>query len=585
MYKAVTFGQTLKRLLGYGSTHKKTLILGVLMLMLAAAAQVMGPLVISHFIDQYIAKRYWDWSSVLILAAGYISLQLLASLFNYRESILFNRAAIAVVNQLRDQVMQSALRQPLSTFDNHSVGQLISRVTSDTEAVRDLWVSVIAAILRSITLITAMLIAMYSLNWRMALVVSLMFPLVFFVMVLYQKYSTELARKVRSYLALITQGLNEVITGMTVIQQFRQQRYFAEKMQKNSINHYHARMRVLRLDARLLRPLLNLFSATVLTGLVWLFAMSSSGSGAIEVGVLYAFIAYLGRVEEPLIELTSQQSILQQSIVSAERIFELIDLPGQEYGGDERPISSGCISARNLSFSYQPGEIILDALSFEVASGGFLALVGHTGSGKTTLASLLMGYYPLTAGQLYIDNRPLASLSHAVLRNGIAMVQQDPMIFPVSLAENIRLGTDIAEEQIWQVLEKVQLANLVRSWPQGLATMMGEEGNTLSLGQKQLLALARVLVRKPAIVILDEATASIDSETEQAIGEALQALRTNTTLVVIAHRLSTIIEADTILVLRAGVVVESGNHQALLAQSGYYARMHQLQHLGEQLHR
>lgn len=583
MYNAVTFGQTLKRLLGYGSAHRKTLILGVFMLMLAATAQVMGPLVISHFIDQYVVKRYWDWPSVIVLLGGYILLQIMASIFNYRESILFNRAAIAVVNQLRNQVMQSALRQPLATFDNHSVGQLITRVTGDTEVVRDLWVNVIASFLRSITLITAMLIAMYSLNWRMALVVSLMFPLVLFVMVLYQRYSIVLARQVRNYLALITQGLNEVITGMKVIQQFRQQSYFAEKMQKNSINHYHARMRVLRLDTRLLRPLLNLFSAVVLTALVWLFALSNSGT--VEVGVLYAFIAYLGRVEEPLIELTSQQSILQQSIVSAERIFELIDLPEQRYGDDDRPISSGSILAKSLSFSYKADVRILDRISFSIAKGGFLALVGHTGSGKTTLASLLMGYYPVTEGQLTIDDRPVSSLSHAVLRNGIAMVQQDPMIFPVSLADNICLGRNLAEQRIWQVLEQVKLADLVMKLPQGLATIMGEEGNTLSLGQKQLLALARVLVRQPAIVILDEATASIDSETEQAIGETLKALRKNTTLVVIAHRLSTIIDADTILVLRAGVVVESGNHQSLLAQTGYYARMHQLQHLGAQLHR
>lgn len=582
MYKTVTFGQTLRRLLGYGSAHKKTLMVGIVMLMLAAAAQVMGPLILSHFIDQYIAKRYWDWPSVIILAAGYILLQLLASLFNYRESILFNRVAITVVNQLRNQVMHSTLRQPLNTFDKHSVGQLISRVTSDTEAVRDLWVSVIAAILRSITLITAMLIAMYSLNWRMALMVSLMFPLVFFVMVVYQRYSTQLARQVRSYLALITQGLNEVITGMKEVQQFRQQSYFAEKMQENSLNHYRARMRVLRLDARLLRPLLTLFSAVVLTGLLWQFALS--GSGTIEVGVIYAFIAYLGRVEEPLIELTAQQSLLQQSIVSAERIFELIDLPLQVYGDDDRPLTSGSIQVKNVSFSYQSDNTILNNLNFSIASGGFLALVGHTGSGKTTLASLLMGYYPVTEGQLFIDHRPIATLSHAVLRNGIAMVQQDPMIFPVSLADNIRLGMEMTEEQIWQVLEKVKLAQLVRLWPQGIATIMGEEGNTLSSGQKQLVALARVLVRQPAIVILDEATASIDSQTEQAIGETLRELRKNTTLVIIAHRLSTIIEADNILVMRFGVVAESGNHQTLMAQSGYYAQMHKLQHLGEQLH-
>ncbi|WP_016601043.1 ATP-binding cassette domain-containing protein, partial [Yersinia pestis] len=210
-------------------------------------------------------------------------------------------------------------------------------------------------------------------------------------------------------------------------------------------------------------------------------------------------------------------------------------------------------------------------------------LVGHTGSGKSTLANLLMGYYPVQQGEILLDGRPLSRLSHQVLRQGVALVQQDPVVLADSFFANITLGRDLSEQQVWEALETVQLAPLVRTLPDGLYSLLGEQGNTLSVGQKQLLAMARVLVQAPQILILDEATANIDSGTEQAIQRALQVIRKNTTLVVIAHRLSTIVEADSILVLHRGVAVEQGNHQALLAARGRYYQMYQLQLVSEDL--
>lgn len=579
-----SFGQlwpTLKRLLAYGSPWRKPLSIAVLMLWIAAAAEVSGPLLISYFIDNMVAKGLLPWGKVIGLAAAYVGLQLLAAGLHYSQSLLFNRAAVGVVQQLRIDVMDAALRQPLSEFDTQPVGQLISRVTNDTEVIRDLYVTVVATVLRSAALIGAMLVAMFSLDWRMALVALAIFPAVMTVMIIYQRYSTPIVRRVRAYLADINDGFNEVINGMSVIQQFRQQVRFGERIGEVSRSHYLARMQTLRLDGFLLRPLLSLFSSLVLCGLLMLFGFSATGS--IEVGVLYAFISYLGRLNEPLIELTTQQSMLQQAVVAGERVFELMDRPRQQYGQDIAPLASGDIDIDNVSFAYRDDKMVLQNISLSIPARSFVALVGHTGSGKSTLASLLMGYYPPNSGEIRLGGRPLPSLSHQVLREGIAVVQQDPVVLADSFFANVTLGREISEQQVWQVLETVQLAEMVRGMSDGLYTHLGEQGNNLSVGQKQLLALARVLVDTPQVLILDEATANIDSGTERAIQQALAAVRQHTTLVVIAHRLSTIVDADTIMVLHRGQAVEQGSHQQLLEAKGRYWQMYQLQLAGEEL--
>lgn len=572
---------TIKRLLSYGAPWRKSLSLAVLMLWVAAAAEVLGPVLISYFIDNMVAQHRMPVGLAVGLVVSFLLLQLLAAGLHYCQALLFNQAAVGVVQRLRTDVMDAALRQPLGAFDTQPVGQIISRVTNDTEVVRDLYVTVVATVLRSAALVGAMLVAMFSLDWRMALVAITIFPAVLVVMLIYQRYSTPIVRRVRSYLAEINNGFNEVINGMSVIQQFRQQARFGERMGEASRSHYLARMQTLRLDGFLLRPLLSLFSAMILCGLMMLFGFSSVGS--IEVGVLYAFINYLGRLNEPLIELTTQQSMLQQAVVAGERIFELMDAPRQPYGNDNRPLTSGRIDIRNVTFAYRADRPVLTDINLSVSSHHFVALVGHTGSGKSTLANLLMGYYPLSQGEIELDGKPLASLSHAALRGSVAMVQQDPVVLADTFFANVTLGRDISEDTVWQALETVQLAALARELPEGIHTRLGEQGNNLSVGQRQLLAMARVLVATPQILILDEATANIDSGTEQAIQKALQAVRQRTTLVVIAHRLSTITEADTILVLHRGQAVERGGHQQLLAAQGRYWQMYQLQLAGEEL--
>lgn len=264
--------------------------------------------------------------------------------------------------------------------------------------------------------------------------------------------------------------------------------------------------------------------------------------------------------------------MLQQAVVAGERIFELIDAPRQRYGNSDRMLTSGEIDIQNLTFAYRDDRNVLSDISLHVPSRSFVALVGHTGSGKSTLANLLMGYYPIKQGEIKLDGQPIASLSHTALRNSVAMVQQDPVVLADTFFANVTLGRNIDEAAVWAALETVQLAELARGLSDGLYTRLGEQGNNLSVGQKQLLAMARVLVAAPEILILDEATANIDSGTEQAIQKALKVVRQHTTLVVIAHRLSTIMDADNILVLHRGRAVEQGTHQPCWRNRGVTGR-------------
>ncbi|WP_109371688.1 SmdB family multidrug efflux ABC transporter permease/ATP-binding protein [Proteus genomosp. 6] len=571
----------LKRLLTYGKTYRKPMTWGVIMLWVAAVAEVGGPLIVGYFIDAKVATNNVELMSSLGLALAFILLQVIAATLHYYQAIVFNHAAVGVVQQLRTDVMSAALKQPLSAFDNQPVGQLISRVTNDTETIKDLFVNVLPTLFRAIALVVVMLIAMFLLEWQMALVAMMIFPAVIGVMMFYQRLSTPIVRNVRHFLANINDGFHEVINGMSVIQQFRQQARFGERMSDDSWQHYQARMKALKLDGLLLRPLLSMLSALVLCGLLMLFGYQ--GRAVIGVGVIYAFISYLGRLNEPLITLTSQQSILQQAVVSGERVFELMDAPLQHYGSSSHSITQGNIDVNSLWFAYRDEQWVLKDINLTISARHFVAFVGHTGSGKSTLASLLMGNYPWQKGNIHLDGQPLEDYSHTALRSGIAMVQQDPVLLSGSLHDNITLGRECDESHLWQVLETVQLDQWAKALPEGLQTELGEQGSRLSAGQKQLLALARVLLIPPRILILDEATANIDSGTEQAIQKALKVVREKTTLIVIAHRLSTIIEANEIVVLHRGAIVEQGDHAKLLSQKGRYYNMYQLQQVRESL--
>ena len=555
---------TIKRLLGYCARYPRWLIQAGICLLLATGAEVAGPLLIKLFIDDYLAPRQLVWPAIAAIAAGYLGLQVLSAAGFYLQSLRFNRIAQAVVQRLREQVFATAIRLPARYFDQHRSGSLISRITNDTEAIMNLYVQVIGLLVQKVVLLCGILISMALLDLRLMLVCACLLPAVGGVMWLYQKLSVPVVRATRSLLSDINSRLNESLQGMPVIQAMVQER-----------------LKSLKINGILLRPLIDLFYMMVLIGLLALFAREGlSADGAIQVGVLYAFISYLGRMIEPLIEMTNQLNQLQQAMVAGERVFALLDEARESTDGEMRPLK-GQVSFERVSFSYDGEQQVLRDVSFTAKPGQMLALVGHTGSGKSTIISLLMGFYPLDQGTIRFDDHPMASLSLSAVRRSIGLVQQDPFIFVGTLAENLRLGRDgIDEARLWQALTEVQLAEFVLSLPEGLNTLMEEGGKNLSAGQRQLLSFARALVGDPRILILDEATASVDSQTELALSSALAAARRGRTTIAIAHRLSTIVDADEILLLSRGQVNERGSHGELMALGGHYAQLFEMQSQG-----
>ncbi|WP_422667373.1 SmdB family multidrug efflux ABC transporter permease/ATP-binding protein [Buchnera aphidicola] len=576
MEHLIKFWPILKRLLIYIIPYKKKLIFASLFLLSSSIAEVLGPVLINFFIKNIIVKNNSNIQFILTFIFIFIILQIISVFLNYFQSILFNEISIKVINQLRKNVIKNTLCQPMNYFDTQPVGHILSKITNDTEVIKELYDTVIPNLFKNTTLMLIILFTMFTLEWHMAIVAGLMFPLVIIIMSLYQYYSTPFLRKMRSYNAIINNRFNESIKGINIIQQFRQQYRFQKEIKKISNLHYIERIKILKLDSFLLRPLLSLISSLVLCAFIFIF--SSIPTGIFEIGILYAFITYLNRLNEPLISLTIQQSILQQAIVSGERVFNLLDSPIQKYGDNKIHLNSGEIKINNLSFFYKNNKKnILNNINLNIPSKSFFAFVGHTGCGKSTLANLLMGFYPIQKGQIYLDNKPINSISHKILRKDILMVEQNPIILSDTFFQNITLGKEISEKHVWKILNTVYLTSLVKSMPKGIYSILGEEGNTLSIGQKQLLSIARILVTHPKILILDEATANIDSETEKKIQKTLLSIRKYSTLVVIAHRMSTIIKADCIIVLDQGRIIEYGNHYELIEKRGFYWKMFKFQ--------
>ncbi|HAS8427398.1 TPA: ATP-binding cassette domain-containing protein [Vibrio vulnificus] len=572
---------TLKRLFAYPLAQPKPMMTGLVFLLIAAVSNAGGPWLIQHFIDEHITKDNYTQQTLVLLTSGYIGLLLCSALFQYLQGLQFNIVATGIIKTIRKQAFNRVIKQPLSAFDYTPTGKLVSRLTNDTESLQQFYELLIASVVKNLVMILVMLGVMLILSWQLTLVVLVLLPVVVGFMVLFQKLSTHAYRVMRDLLTDINGNMSESIQGMSVIQLMRQEKRFNQQFNQLTEQHFNAGRKVIKLNGILLRPLMDLLAGIALLTLVAIFGFS--GTELIGVGVLYAFISYLGRITEPLIEMTQQLALLQQALVASERIFEMMDAPEQSYGNDQQPLKSGSIAIEQLSFSYDGKQQVLKQIDIDVEHQQFVALVGHTGSGKSTLASLLMGFYPVSQGKLKLDGRPIASLAKSVLRKDVAMVQQDPHILPTSVRENIALGREVSDDIIWQSLEQVGLAEQIKRYPQLLDTQLGQGETNLSAGQKQLLAMARVLIAKPKILILDEATANIDSGTEALIQRSLNALRHDMTLVVIAHRLSTIMEADKIVVLHHGDLVEMGNHKQLLAQQGRYAQMYQLQQAGQHI--
>ena len=565
----------LKRLLGYLKPYGFSTLLALSFLLATTVIKSIIPLVASHFIDQYLGNLSQFALTVLI---AYYGLYILQTLIQYIGNLLFARVSYSIVRDIRRDAFANMERLGMSYFDKTPSGSIVSRLTNDTETISDMFSGLLSSFISAIFIFVTTLYTMMVLDFRLTGLVLLFLPLIFILVNLYRKKSVKIIEKTRSFLSDINSKLAESIEGIRIIQAFNQEKRLQEEFDEINEEHYVYANRSVALDALFLRPAMSLLKLLGYAVLMAYFGYRGLYIG-MTAGTMYAFIQYINRLFDPLIEVTQNFSILQTSMVSAGRVFALIDQSNYEpvQADSELAIREGNIRFEHVCFSYDGVNQILDDISFSVKKGETIAFVGHTGSGKSSIINVLMRFYEFQSGRVLIDNVDIRNYSHQELRKNMGLVLQEPFLYHGTIKSNIAMYQEISDEEVKATAEFVDADAFIQELPQGYDSPVSERGSSFSTGQRQLLAFARTVASQPKILILDEATANIDSETEAIVQNSLAKMRQGRTTIAIAHRLSTIQDANCIYVLDKGRIIEHGSHEELLALGGTYHKMYSLQ--------
>lgn len=520
---------------------------------------------------------------------GIVQLVLLYLLFlaisivmEFGKTYWLQSSANRVIQKLRLDLYAQIQRLPVNFFDNLPAGKVVSRVTNDTEAVKDLFIAVLSNFTTGIVYITGIYVALFILDPRLAAVSLFIVPLIILWIYLYRKVATKYNTIIRSRLSELNAIINESIQGMSIIRVFRREKQTEAEFEELNGDYMKHQNKMLNLNSFTSHNLVNVLRNIAFTVVIWYFGSSTIDGAAsiISLGALYAFVDILGRLFQPITGMVNQLAALDSAMVSAGRVFELLDEKGENVTDGGMPRYKGNVAFDNVSFAYNK-DYVLKNISFEAKQGQTVALVGHTGSGKSSIINLLFRFYDPQKGTITIDGQSVRDLPKQHIRQHMGIVLQDPYLFTGTIASNVSLGDErISRERVEQALKEVGADKILSDLPGGFDEPVIEKGSTLSAGQRQLISFARALAFDPAILILDEATANIDTETEALIQSALNVLKQGRTTFVIAHRLSTIRSADQILVLHRGEIVERGNHDELMAVGGRYFQMYQLQQGG-----
>lgn len=530
--------------------------------------------------DEVKLLRAWDTEKIVRLGALLLVILTIGFVLNYAQVYLLSLTGQRIIYDIRQELYNHLQSLALSFFDGNPVGRLVTRVTNDTENLQEMYTSVLINLFRDVFMVGGIIIVMFRLNITLAWVSLATLPLIVVLTAIFRIKARQAYRETRVRLARINANFAENISGMRLVQIFRQEKRKFTEFDDVNTDHYEASMRELKVYA-VFRPAMELVYSLAMAILIW-FGGGRMLLGTIEFGVLYAFISYLEQFFRPINALTEKYNIMQASMASAERIFLILDedpaiveVPEPVEMGEVK----GAIEFRNVWFAYVGEEWVLRDVSFTVEPGQTVAFVGATGAGKTTIMNLLSRFYDIQKGQILIDGKDIKTLSKEELRRNVGLVMQDVFMFSGTIGANISLNNEkIDFARMESVARHVNANHFIENLPLQYQEPVMERGATLSAGQRQLLAFARALAYDPAILILDEATANIDTETEALIQDALPRLLADRTSLVVAHRLSTIQNADNIIVLHRGKIREMGTHQELLAQQGLYHNLFLLQY-------
>jgi ATP-binding cassette subfamily B multidrug efflux pump len=583
----------MKRLMKFASKYWHYFLFAGVMLFASTAADLARPYLIGITIDNYIKNN--DIASLNRM--GFYLLGLIASgfIFNLLQIYMLSYAGQSIIYNIRQLVFSHLQKMPLSFFDKNPVGRLVTRVTNDTETLNDMYTNVLVTLLKDLAIFIGTFIIMFSINTALSLITLAAMPVVAVLTILFRIRIRKVYRSVRIALAKINAAISENISGMRIIQLFGRENQNYGKFNETGKEYKKAAMDEI-VTFGLFRPVIEMLSSFILAMLIW-YGGAKVMEGTLQFGILYAFVNYAGMLFFPINDFAEKYNILQSSMAASERIFLILDSPVEEdngiysirdnyfvkysEGGDFSVVKEvkGDIEFNNVWFAYNKDDWVLRDVSFKVPAGRTAAIVGATGAGKTSIISLLSRFYEIQQGEILIDGISIKDIRKDDLRRLIGVVLQDVFLFGGKMKDNIRLNEEsISDEKIKEAAKYVNADGFISRLPLGYDTEITERGSTLSAGQRQLLAFARALAFDPAILVLDEATSNIDTETEFLIQDALAKLTKNRTTIVIAHRLSTVQHADNIIVLHKGKVRESGNHRELLARRGIYYSLYLLQY-------
>ena len=614
----------MKRLLTYLRPYRIQVVIALVAIVLKAGADVLGPYLTKVAIDKYLASHTEAHSlldrflsprpltGIAQIAAMYVGILLFSFLLEFTQTYVMQWTGQKVMFDLRSEIFRHLQRLHIAFFDKNPVGRLVTRVTTDVDALNEMFTAGVVSIFEDIFVLLGILVIMLNMNWRLALITFAVLPLIFYATSIFRRKVRDSYRRIRVAIARINAYLQEHVTGIVVLQLFNREKKAYLRFEKINRTHMDAFKDAIMAHA-VYYPVVEVLSATAIACVVW-FGGNQVIRNLVTLGVLVAFMQYAQRFFRPIQDLSEKYNILQSAMASSERIFKLLDTPAEitSPASAKVPEGRGRIEFDHVWFAYrtmaqaaeeaaskgeklkaaaggngnlpQEYDWVLRDVSFTIEPGETVAIVGHTGAGKTTIISLLLRFYDVQKGAIRIDGIDIRDMDLMDLRRRYGVVLQDPFLFSGTVAGNIRLGSRwIQDESVEEAAEQVNVADFIRALPSGFAEEVRERGSTLSTGQKQLISFARALAHNPKVLVLDEATSSVDTETEFRVRDALTRMVEGRTSIIIAHRLSTIQRANKIIVMHKGQVREIGTHQQLLANRGIYWKLYQLQYKEQEI--